>query len=406
MSVKTNMLLAGEKPRAPYPADLIACDSADKYVKVLTGLTMRLFTEGRPILNLVSNNIGQSPITLRYDKRITFAGTVLDKQYGRLKEYGVDNCTPVEGTEEPAGRYQSELRVGEYNKGDWSLPCSDSFDSFDYLKEDCSNLVEMLSSHIRDLLSDAILSQLTGIQVVSLENNADTVYNTKAIRGYNELTPPTNLYALGNHVGLKKVEDGNDGPPATGTLTYDSLLMIEALAKVHNLEPIKGRDYQYVLYLHPEQVLQLQRDSDFKNMLVNSRNDYIGDNEVGVVHGVLIKSDPSVPYGMNKGAPFLGSRRGLLLGAKAASFICGGSPAKFDYTLFPWLKKPSNLALFDKAKVPVSIRWRESDYGRQLFAMLSMVFGVKKTRFDGRDYGVVAITTASKSVTSTDVKSK
>lgn len=381
-----------DKQVAPYMKDIVACKSRDDYFRTVIGGSLRVFSGNRPVLNLVGSDANKYPIFLEYFKNITFSTQVRSKIYGDLKELGVTNCTAIENTEEPLDISNDKLTIDEYSKGAYIKSCLDAMLENE-ARSAVSAEVEALESHMRDVFELAILSQLSGIKI-----RGDLEGNSRVINGYNELTEPTNIYAIGNS-GIIKTNAREDGIAATSGFTYNSLVDILSLAGIHRLKPLSNTDYQYVLLLHPAQVAELRRDTDFKDLLSNSRSGYIGQSEVGVIHGVLIKEEPLLAQGINKGEAVEGTYRSLLLGAGSATLACGSVPVYYPANSLPFLPKGKNLSVIDKpVNAPLALRWRNDDYRRMIYGAMSVLFGVKKTVYDGKDYGVVVITSRGYSI--------
>jgi N4-gp56 family major capsid protein len=151
------------------------------------------------------------------------------------------------------------------------------------------------------------------------------------------------------------------------------------------LRPIKidGGEH-FVMILSPEQELSLRSNTNAGQWLdiqkaaaaAEGRNNPIFKGSLGMYNNVILHShDAIIRYTGGVGAN-IPVARGLFLGAQACSLAWGtaGAGLRFD--------------------------WNEvmRDNGNQLVISSSSIFGIKKTRFDGADYGVIAIDSAAPKV--------
>jgi len=151
------------------------------------------------------------------------------------------------------------------------------------------------------------------------------------------------------------------------------------------LRPIKGlaRDVDYVIFVHPDQVLSLRSDTATvgnwfdlqKARLMGGEKDgsalYTG--AVGIYNRTLIVEATRLPKGVNStnATPVDLTRRAVFCGAQAMSVAFGqaGSMTKFS-----WSEK-----LFD--------------YEDELGVKAGLVFGMKKDRYDNEDFGTITVPT-------------
>lgn len=147
------------------------------------------------------------------------------------------------------------------------------------------------------------------------------------------------------------------------------------------LRPIKidGSEH-FVMILSPEQELSLRTNTNAGQWLdiqkaaaaAEGRNNPIFKGSLGMYNNVVLHSHDAVirlTGGVGGNIPVA---RGLFLGAQAASLAWGtaGAGLRFD--------------------------WHEMlrDNGNQLVISSSSIFGIKKTRFNGSDYGVIVVDSA------------
>ena len=153
---------------------------------------------------------------------------------------------------------------------------------------------------------------------------------------------------------------------------------------------IEGEE-KYVLYLHPYQVTDLCTDAAtagnwFDITSKQLQGGRVKDNPIytgalGEYNGVIIRSAFDVPPGCNSGTPtssVANTRRAVLLGAQA--LMCGFA-MDADESTFDWVEE-----LFD--------------YERELGVSAQTMFGMKKTQFNGVDFGVVTVSSYAAAHTS------
>jgi N4-gp56 family major capsid protein len=139
---------------------------------------------------------------------------------------------------------------------------------------------------------------------------------------------------------------------------------------------------KYVCYLHPYQVTDLRTNTSTGQWLdiekaaatgglVKDNPIYVG--ALGEYNGVILKSSFDVTTGCNSstGAQLVNVRRAVLLGAQAAVIGYGTKHAGGKY------------------------QWNEElfDHKRRLEVSALGVWGIKKTRFNAIDYGVIPLST-------------
>lgn len=147
----------------------------------------------------------------------------------------------------------------------------------------------------------------------------------------------------------------------------------------------KGGDY-YVLFIHPFQAFSLRSnynagawaDLQKSKLLANGSEDnpiFQGGSFLGIYNGVVIHESARVPNGISSasGAAVTNVRRAILCGAQAVMMATGrdedGGPEKMN-----WVEE-----LFD--------------YKNQLGVAAGMIAGMKKTQFNGLDFGTVVFST-------------
>lgn len=184
-----------------------------------------------------------------------------------------------------------------------------------------------------------------------------------------------------------------------GNEQYFRLSMLDAaVVKARTLatpiRPIKLNGMEcYVAILHPFQVLDLRRNTNNgqwmdiqKSAMMGGQitNNPIFTGAVGMYNGVIIHEDARIPRAGSGSKTDLGSAvtykdicRGIFFGAQAGCVAFGRS-----YGL-----SGSN----------VKFKWTEvlNDYENQLGVSAALVYGCKKTVFDGKDFSTLALSSVS-----------
>ncbi len=150
-----------------------------------------------------------------------------------------------------------------------------------------------------------------------------------------------------------------------------------------NMVPVKnGSEGQYVLLMSPDQEFDLRNDAATGNWLdvqraaaaAEGRDNPIFKGGLGMIGGAILHKHRSVvrfnDYGSGSN---VNAARALLLGRQAA-VVAYGTSGGMRYT------------------------WKEKmkDYDNEPTVAAGCIMGVKKTRFNQRDFGVLSIDTAAK----------
>lgn len=144
---------------------------------------------------------------------------------------------------------------------------------------------------------------------------------------------------------------------------------------------VDGDDY-YVMVLHTNQAKQLRTNTNTGQWLDiqkaattgdGSKNNPIFTGALGVYNGVVLHESTRITQGINAstGVAVSNTRRAVLLGAQAAAIGFGKG---YSFENFDW-----NEELFD--------------YGNQLGVEAGAIFGLKKLRFNSKDFGSIVAST-------------
>lgn len=150
-----------------------------------------------------------------------------------------------------------------------------------------------------------------------------------------------------------------------------------------NMVPVKnGSEGQYVLLMNPDQEYDLRTDPATGNWLdlqkaaaaAEGKDNPIFKGNLGMMGGAVLHKHRSVIRFSDYGAGGnVNAARALLLGRQAA-VVAYGTSGGMRYT------------------------WKEKmkDFDNEPTVAAGCIFGVKKTRFNGKDFGVLSIDTAAK----------
>lgn len=153
------------------------------------------------------------------------------------------------------------------------------------------------------------------------------------------------------------------------------------------IRPIRvdGKDC-YVCFLHPYQVTDLRQDAAtagawFDIQKASMQGGKISDNPIftgalGMYNGVILHEANRVTQGVHSstGAAISTVRRALFCGAQAGAMAYGQNGAGQGAARFSWVEETF-------------------DYGNQLGVSAGSIFGIKKTRFDAKDFASITIST-------------
>lgn len=186
-----------------------------------------------------------------------------------------------------------------------------------------------------------------------------------------------------NHIFRPNSVTTDEGLSTTDKFTLDLVDRVVTKAKTTNprVKPFKvnGRN-KYVMYLHPDQVLDLRRNTsdgewmDFAKESPKRLESQIYMGALGEYNGVVFREAEHVSPGYNSTtfAEITTVRRSVLMGA--GSFALAFTKDKDDMSPAYW-------------------REEKKDYGRTLGVAAGMIWGLKKVRFNSADYGTIVVPT-------------
>jgi N4-gp56 family major capsid protein len=206
-------------------------------------------------------------------------------------------------------------------------------------------------------------------------------------------TPETNLQNSGlqspltvdvNH--YTNVAAGTADEALTSTNTFTLSVIDRAVERAKILSPairpvnVKGKEY-YVAFLHPFQVTDLRINTNTGQWLDIQKAAMTGgeiddnpifDGSLGVYNGVILHSDFRVAPGVVSTASLTSVpnvRRAVLCGAQSCMLAFGRDDGPERFT---WVEE-----LFD--------------YENELGVSAGLIYGMKKTQFNGADFGTVVM---------------
>jgi N4-gp56 family major capsid protein len=288
----------------------------------------------------------------------------------------------LEGNEESFTIYSDSLEVNELRHAvrvPTGRNINDQRVAFD-LKGEC-----------RDSLRDFFARRYSKVffnQMGGYTPETNSVYT-----GNNSITAPSSGYIIRPAAAATDEAMTTD---TAGTWKFDLRMIDYAKEKARTASPmirptmVDGKEV-YVLYLDPRQVTDLRTSTttgQWQDITMaiqmgwGDKSDIVK-GSLGMYNGVILREAPDnlIAQGVHSssGAAVTDVRRAVFLGAQAA--VCawskGGGPSTYD-----WVEE-------------------DFDYRHQAGVSAGTIYGMKKTRFNSTDYGVVVISTSAISHTTT-----
>ena len=296
----------------------------------------------------------------------------------QLSGAGIQGDDTLEGNEEALTVYSDSLLINQVRHATRSAgKMSEQRVLFDVRNENMDALADWYS----DRLDTAFFQQLAGYTAQS--NTLYTGNNATIAPSTNNIFFPNSNIATGDQ-SLSTVD------------TFTTSLLDRAITRAKSMDdlgqplirPFKmGGQEKYVCFLHPYQVYNLRREATAATVTwwaVNSAALQGGLSEgasalykgsLGEYNGVIIHEATRVPQGVSTvdSSAVASTRRAIFCGAQAGVFATGrdtGSPdEKMSYVEETF------------------------DYGNQLGVSAGMIFGLKKTVFNSKDFATIVIPT-------------
>ncbi|MEM7289640.1 MAG: N4-gp56 family major capsid protein [Pseudomonadota bacterium] len=288
---------------------------------------------------------------------------------------GTSSTQTLEGNEEALTTHSDSLVVDELNhamrvKGNGTI--SQQRVLFNMRDEARMGLSEWFA----DRYSISFFNQMCGYTPA---NDQGLLYT-----GLNAVLAPSSDRHIWTESGTTADED-LDSTDDEMTLQHISYAKEKAMTADTPIRPIMVNGAKkFVCYLHPYQVVDLKIAAQASGAISwadiqlaalsakDSSKNPIYTGAIGEFDGVILREANDITKGVNSstGAAVNNVRRAVFMGAQAA---CAA-----------WGKERSASSKF---------KWKEEefDYGRELGVSGQTIFGLKKTRFNGSDFGTIVI---------------
>jgi N4-gp56 family major capsid protein len=287
----------------------------------------------------------------------------------KLTGDGIEGDNPIEGTtaETALDFYNDSLFIDQRRKGTKSKgKMSEQRVPYDMRKEGR----DALSTWFAEDFDQQLFMYLSGARGV------DTSFHV-AVSGWtgranNTLTAPNteNIMYAGDATS-KETIDASD--------TVDLALVDKLVAKIETMDlapqpfMIDG-ELKYVFLMHIWTAYDLRKATSQNDWIdihknTDGKDSMIYQNALGEFNGIILHKHRNVIRFSDYGTGAITAARNLLLGAQAATIAWGGGGGDGRYT------------------------WNEEmdDRGNALAITAGTIYGVKKTRFNSKDFGVVAV---------------
>lgn len=336
--------------------------------------------------------------TLHYGLRMQLSGA------------GIAGDSTLEGQEESLVTYRDTISVNQLRHAVKVVGnMSQQRISFDLRAEAQAGLVDWWSQR----LDTSFINQLAGNTNPTNTNSiysgmngvlTPTVTQTGSVKNYlssDYAILPDDLTSAAAITSVDTAETAlaDQGPAASSTFAFNLRMLDKAVIKARTLptpiRPVKlnGMDC-YVVFLHPYQVYDLRRNTaagqwmDIQKAALQGgqiTKNPLFTGAVGMYSGVVIHEDARVPYGLstdingahNTHLNAAGVARGIFCGAQSGCIAFGRA---YGYS-------GSN----------IKFKWTEvlNDYENQLGVSSALVFGMKKTQFNEKDFGTIVMSSYS-----------
>jgi N4-gp56 family major capsid protein len=342
--------------------------------------------------------------TLHYGLRMQLAGA------------GIAGDSTLDGQEESLVTYRDTITINQLRHAVKVVGnMSQQRVTFDIRAEAQAGLVDWWAQR----LDASLINQLSGNTNPTNTNNIYSGMNAvinptvtqaaSGVRNYlasdhailpDDLTADSNL----STVDLAEKELSDDGPvdaASQAKFAFNLRMLDKAVIKARTLatpiRPIKMNGMEcYVAFLHPYQIYDLRRNTQSGQWMDIQKAALQGGaitknplftGAVGMYSGVIIHEDARVPFGTSTGinaahqtylsSDAEGVARGIFCGAQAGCIAFGRA---YGYS-------GSN----------IKFKWTEvlNDYENQLGVSSALVYGMKKTQFNSKDFGTIVMSSYS-----------
>lgn len=184
-------------------------------------------------------------------------------------------------------------------------------------------------------------------------------------------------------------KNGSADESNTSTHKFTLSLIDTAVERAKTLSPairplkVDGKD-MYVMFLHPYQVTDLRQDAstagnwfDIQKAALQgngSQSNPIFTGALGVYNGVVLHESTRVTQGVDSSA-------GTAISSVRRAVFCGAQAGAIAY------------GMNDRGQGAARFSWKEKhfDYENQLGVSAGAIFGLKKTRFNSKDFATIVV---------------
>ena len=309
----------------------------------------------------------------------------------------------LEGNEEQLRFFQDELRIDQVRKaGSAGGRMTRKRTIHDLRMLNRARLAEYFAEWTDEIL----FAYGSGINDSTVDN-ANRLFRSTSFAG-NPLSAPDEDHLM---YGFAGGENNDTQPTSRATLDATDVMSVNLIENVNtrvrmfNTEDIEnmrmrpvmvGSEKHYVVVMSPYQSRDLRRSTTSadwleiqKNAGMRGEKNPIFTGALGMIDGTVLQSSESIRLFSNYGAGAnVNAARALFMGAQAMTCAYGGGRGQNS--------TGGSSELRSQGAGLSRMEWVEEskDYGNEINVAGGMIFGCKKTRFNGRDYGLVAVDTA------------
>lgn len=294
-----------------------------------------------------------------------------------LNGRGVVEGQVLEGNEETLSIYQDSVRLSELRHG-VRFKSDVTIDAQRILFNQRKEAKDAMNDWFPNRLDTVFFNHLCGYTPANVEGVTSGAPFTA---GNIVLAPSAGRVIYAKGLASDQAVAGDS--TAVFTLNLIDQAVYKARTATPMIRPIRqGGNEWYVVFISEEQALALRSDTATagnwfdlqKARLAGGEGDANGifTGAFGTYNGVVIHVSNRITRGVNSttGAPVSNTRRAVFCGAQALAVGYGQRNSK---TKFSWAEK-------------------EFDYDEEVGIKAGLVYGMKKTRFNGEDYGAIVIT--------------
>lgn len=299
----------------------------------------------------------------------------------QLQGDGVQGDAILKGHEESLTTYTDDILIDQIrHAADAGGRMSQQRVLFNMRKE----CMDALSDWAAARMDRWFFNQIAGYTGDAVTEHGETYDGTSTLyTGNNTVLAPSTNRHFWSEDGTSADED-LDSSGDTMALSLIDDLKVEAQLASPMIKPVKyqGEDL-YVMFIHPLQELALRREVgsagwyDIQRALLEGGQgkdqNPIFKGGAGMYNNTIIHTSSRVPRGVNSssGASISTVRRAVMCGAQACALAFGNGDG---FESWNWAEE-------------------KDDYGNQLGVAAGWIGGLKKTRFNGEDFGTLVLST-------------